>query len=154
MWWKRCVSDCWSAGNSSLPLGTLWNFPPNSLDLHFVESLNSEPRMQMPDHILNQTGHQDHRDTQGVALLLQKLSTRLCITSETWWYVWHNTEQTQGSVLFWREPSYSRGWGGQGRLCSRCCSFTCQYSCLIIFQKQNVSNPQDWPVCHQISFPC
>ena len=48
-------------------------FPPNILDLHLVESLNLEPRMQRADHIMNHTGHQDHSDTQDVALLLQKL---------------------------------------------------------------------------------
>lgn len=138
MWQTCCVSDCWSAGNSSLPLGTLWNFPPNSLDLHLVESLNSEPRMQTPEHIMSQTGHQDHRDAQGVALLLQKLSTCLRITSKSWWYVWHNPEQIQGSVLFWREPGYSRGWGGRGRLCSRWCSFTCQYSSVTSYSKSKI----------------
>ena len=48
-------------------------FSPNILDLHLVESMNSEPRMQRADHIMNHAGHQDHRETQDVALLLQKL---------------------------------------------------------------------------------
>ena len=48
-------------------------FPPNILDLHLVESMNLEPRMQMADYNMNHIGHQDHRDTQDVAFFLQKL---------------------------------------------------------------------------------
>ena len=47
--------------------------PPNILDLHLVESLNLEPKVQRADHIMNHIGHQDHRDRQDMALLLQKL---------------------------------------------------------------------------------
>ena len=37
-----------------------------------------------------------------------------------------------------RETGYSRGWGGQGRLCSRCCIFTCHYSSVASYSKSKI----------------